>query len=57
MINETKKELSKTKEELNKFKKIFSLKNSKLQNQIDFLADELHKINPNFDINKFKSKN
>ena len=57
MINETKKELSKTKEELNKTRKIFSLKNSKLQNQIDFLADELHKINPNFDINKFKSKN
>ena len=53
----TKNELSKTKEELNKTRKIFSLKNSKLQNQIDFLADELHKINPNFDINKFKSKN
>ena len=57
MINETKKELSKTKEELNKFKKNFSLKNSNLQSQIDFLAAELHKINPNFDINKFKSKN
>ena len=57
MINETKKELSKTKEELNKFKKNFSLKNSNFQSQIDFLAAELHKINPNFDINKFKSKN
>ena len=57
MINETKKELSKTKEELNKFKKNFSLKNSNLQSQIAFLAAELHKINPNFDINKFKSKN
>ena len=52
----TKNELSKTKEELIKTKNDFSLQNSNLQHQIDFLAAELLKINPKFDITQFNSK-
>ena len=52
----TTNELSKTKEELIKTKNDFSLQNSNLQHQIDFLAAELLKINPKFDITQFISK-
>ena len=52
----TTNELLKTKEELIKTKNDFSLQNSNLQHQIDFLAAELLKINPKFDITKFNSK-
>ena len=60
-INETKTELSNTKEELSNTqselsntKNDLSSTNQNLQNQINVLAEELCKINPNFDMSKFK---